>query len=416
MAGGESGQRALSNRAIAVCAAGLVGLAVGACWLLLGLYGHGGEAENARLESIRTVGTIVLGAGGAIALLLAARRQQTAEHDLATKRHDLVLRERANDDARHDAEQRRITDLYHKAVEQLGSDKAPARLAGLYALDRLAQDNPPRRQTIVNVISAYLRMPYELPGQPVAQDAARDARDEYRSELQEREVRITAQRILTDHLAPDHSDGTQFWADIDLDLSGALLIDLMLHDCELNGARFINATFTGETLLLGITFNGSTRFDGATFERDAWFAEASFNDSVRFDKVTFCRDARFDETTFVGNTSFRDARFSRDARFDKTTFSGKAVFSGAEFARDANFTSANFSDDAWLPGVNFGRDARFVAATFAGDAWFSQVSFSSFTTFAGTTFTGDIRFDDTTLDGVAYVPQERNPRPVDDLT
>jgi hypothetical protein len=45
----------------------------------------------------------------------------------------------------------RITDLYIKPVEQLGSDKAPVRLGGLYALERLAQGNPDQRQTIVNV-------------------------------------------------------------------------------------------------------------------------------------------------------------------------------------------------------------------------------------------------------------------------
>src|SRR5215831_7188786 len=32
--------------------------------------------------------------------------------------------------------------LYAKALEQLGSDQAPVRFSGLYALERLAQDNP----------------------------------------------------------------------------------------------------------------------------------------------------------------------------------------------------------------------------------------------------------------------------------
>jgi hypothetical protein len=42
----------------------------------------------------------------------------------------------------YDAGERRITDLYTKAADQLGSDIAPVRLAGLYALERLAQDAP----------------------------------------------------------------------------------------------------------------------------------------------------------------------------------------------------------------------------------------------------------------------------------
>jgi hypothetical protein len=58
-----------------------------------------------------------------------------------------------------DATERRITVLYTKAVEQLGNDKAPARLSGLYALEKLAQDNPAHCQTIVNVICAYAAKP-----------------------------------------------------------------------------------------------------------------------------------------------------------------------------------------------------------------------------------------------------------------
>ncbi|MEU1394119.1 MULTISPECIES: hypothetical protein [unclassified Nonomuraea] len=56
-----------------------------------------------------------------------------------------------------------MTELYTKAAEQLGNAQAPVRLAGLYALERLAQDTPVLRQTIVDVICSYLRMPYTPP-------------------------------------------------------------------------------------------------------------------------------------------------------------------------------------------------------------------------------------------------------------
>ena len=56
----------------------------------------------------------------------------------------------ATDLTDRDATERRITELYTKAVEQLGNDKTPVRLGGLYALERLAQDNPAQRQTIVS--------------------------------------------------------------------------------------------------------------------------------------------------------------------------------------------------------------------------------------------------------------------------
>ncbi|WAL67679.1 pentapeptide repeat-containing protein [Amycolatopsis cynarae] len=403
-------QKVLSNKTIAISAAILIVFAVLMAWLLLRMYGNGSPANQARLEGIRTVGTIVLGAGGAVALLLTARRQQTAEHDLATKRFDLLLREQANEDIRHDAAERRITELYLKSVEQLGSEKAPVRLAGLYALDRLAQDNPRQRQTIVNVISAYLRMPYALPSPPSPAD--HDSRDEYKHELEELEVRLTAQNILTDHLTPT-GDPERFWRDIDLNLNSATLIDFSLRECEIRRSNFSKSTFTGETMFLGVDFTSEARFQGATFKGQAWFNNANFAGDVRFNSVTFEEDARFEKSTFIGAVTFRDSIFLGKARFDQSSFTGVAVFTGANFSSSTNFSQASFVNDAWLPSAQFGQDTHFSGTIFSGDAWFHGAAFNGYATFEKAAFTGDIRFDGATLDGMPYEPPELNPRDLD---
>jgi hypothetical protein len=64
---------------------------------------------------------------------------------------------------------------------------------------RVAQNNPDQRQTVVNVFCAYLRMPYQPPGEPPTDD---DRMAEHRERVQEREVRLTAQRLLQEHLKP----------------------------------------------------------------------------------------------------------------------------------------------------------------------------------------------------------------------
>jgi hypothetical protein len=133
-------------------AAAVVITAVAVIIWLYAIAGHakpGTDQANARLDAVRTGLAAGAGAGAAVGLMLAFRRQHHQE--IAT---DLTDR---------DATERRITELYTKAVEQLGSDKAPVRLGGLYALERLAQDNSAHRQTIVNVICAYLRMPFSPP-------------------------------------------------------------------------------------------------------------------------------------------------------------------------------------------------------------------------------------------------------------
>ncbi len=113
-------------------------------WFVL-LRRYGGHGAHVQLDAIRTAGTLVIGIGGVVALLLTARRQRYTE--LALVHTD------------RDATERRITELYTKAADQLGSDQAPVRLAGLYALERLAHSAIEHRQAIVDVICAYLRMP-----------------------------------------------------------------------------------------------------------------------------------------------------------------------------------------------------------------------------------------------------------------
>lgn len=275
--------RVLSVRTIVWSAVVIVTLGTGiAVWLLL-VYGDGSDADRNRLDAIRTAGTIVVGAGGAMALLLAARRQRSTEIAL---KHG----ERVAEDARLDAAERRITDLYTASVEQLGSDKAAVRLGGLYALERLAQNVPTQRQTIVNVICAYLRMPYELPAPEL--DAP-----ENRTREQERQVRFTAQRILTLHLRPSTPS---FWPDIDLDLTGAILPELDLSHCHLRTGRFVRAHFTTHA-----------RFEHATFTANANFQRAIITNRARFDHTHFLGEALFTDTTFPTATSFTNAHFAK---------------------------------------------------------------------------------------------------------
>ncbi|MEU4574208.1 pentapeptide repeat-containing protein [Nonomuraea sp. ATR24] len=63
----------------------------------------------------------------------------------------------ASRQAQRTAEQGQITDRYTKAVEQLGSAKQDVRLGGIYALQRLAADSPRDKDTIRNVLAAFVR-------------------------------------------------------------------------------------------------------------------------------------------------------------------------------------------------------------------------------------------------------------------
>lgn len=314
---------------------------VGTVFVLLAFFGTGSETDRGRLEVFRAAGTVMLGVGGGIALLLAARRQRAAELDLLQKYH-------VAEDLRLDATERRITELYTKAAEALGSDKAPVRLAGLYALERLANDAPTHRQTVVNVLCAYLRMPFDPP------DFENAAPDELREPAQELEVRRTAQRILGDHLRP----GPNFWPDTDVELSGAVLHQFDLKNCRMRNARLGGARFVGNCWFDGAHFTGDAVFGGAVFQRSALFRGARFDGVARF------RGARFQGVALFSEAQFRHAVFG--APDDGATFEAPVSFEGATFAARAACTEVRAlaaADHVWPPGWELGPDRD-------GGGWF----------------------------------------------
>jgi pentapeptide repeat protein len=313
--------RVLSMRAVFAVAALMIFVAAVAAFVLLNT-GLGGSAQ---LDAIRTAATVAVGAGGAAGLWLAARRQRTNEIVLNMREQaqalEQVHRERVAAAAEADAGERRITELYAKAADQLGSDRAPVRLAGMYSLERLAQNNPALRQTVVNVLCAYLRMPYELAvGREVESSFDRQ---------QELQVRLTAQRVLSAHLGPGHprkvvvdrfsmeSDSDlsrNFWDGVSVDLTGATLVNFEFRNARVGDAYFADVSFVGDTLFSGVRVSGVASFERSTFSGIAEFSASSFLGQVTFAGATFLGSASFWDATFSEETSFAGASFHGDVQ------------------------------------------------------------------------------------------------------
>jgi pentapeptide repeat protein len=81
--------------------------------------------------------------GGGGPLGLALRQAETA-----SERHQ----EQTNADR-----QRRITESFSKAVEQLGSDKLEVRLGGIYSLERISKESPDDYWTVLENLTAFIR-------------------------------------------------------------------------------------------------------------------------------------------------------------------------------------------------------------------------------------------------------------------
>ncbi|ATY15535.1 hypothetical protein CU254_37980 [Amycolatopsis sp. AA4] len=320
---------------VAAAAAATAVLIAAATWLLVSQVATAPTSDTARaeLDAIRTALSLAVGTGGAFALWLAARRQRSTEiqirETIAATAEDQRHRERVQLATEFDLTERRITELYAKAVEQIGSDKAPVRLGGLYALERLANANPTLRQAIVNVVCAYLRMPFPEPSWDYESSRAAELEsgmsDVERQEREELQVRLAAQQMLADHLR--EADGSpEKWGACDIDLSRAVLIDFRLQRCSVGNAQFH-----------GTQFLVVARFDKTVFHGEVWFYHSDFDRMASFSGAKFLDRAVFTATRFGWHLLSPGVRFLGGAGFHRVEFCGRCDFRDGEFAQFIEF-------------------------------------------------------------------------------
>ncbi|GHJ49331.1 hypothetical protein Cs7R123_66730 [Catellatospora sp. TT07R-123] len=353
-----------------------------------------------QLNMVQIALIITGGLGGVVALVVAYRKQRIAEdaHRWADEANQRAIEASSRDDTRL------FNERFTAASAQLGHESAAVRLAGVYAIAGLADDWQAGRQTCINVLCAYLRMPYQP--DPKAEEGGWIKG--------EREVRLTIITIIRDHLRADPDTDTLSWRGHELDFTGATFDSGDFSDAHFTAnTNFANTTFSGgEVGFVGATFSGGTVwFGGAAFSGGSvGFVGATFSGgTVWFGGATFSGgEVRFDRATFSGGTVwFGGATFSGgEVRFDRATFSGgevrfdRAAFSGGEVRFDvATFSGGTVRFDV---ATFSGGEVRFVVATFSGGTvWFDGATFSSGEVrFDGATFSsGTVGFDRATFSG-----------------
>ncbi|MET7894980.1 pentapeptide repeat-containing protein [Streptomyces mirabilis] len=275
---------------------------------------------------------------------------------------------------------------YQEAAEKLGNESAPVRLAGIYSLSRLADEDSMQRETICKLLCGYLRIPYD-PSNPSPG---------------EREVRHTVIKVIADHLQDPDSDTT--WCSYDLDFSGAVF-----DGGTFNGAHFINSSVDfsgclfkgGTTLFHRTTFqdvevdfgdgdsapaifdDGQAQFIGANFKLGAYltfiFAKFKAGSSLEFGGATFLPGAILSFSACelkggflgFGGPVWMGAKFhGGDVHLAGADLeSGVLSFMGAEFRgshvdlNDINMTGAAiyFDDATFESGSVTFKDAKFTS-------------------------------------------------------
>ncbi|MBC6446231.1 pentapeptide repeat-containing protein [Actinokineospora xionganensis] len=228
------------------------------------------------------------------------------------------------------SEQGQITERYAKAVELLGTpgtENIQTRLGGIYALERLAADSPRDQQTVVEVLSAFIRAnsPRTDPTKPCPATAA---------DVEAAFVVITRRVVANDPRRP--VGGLNVPSAVNL--RHTCLAEMRAFNADLSSMSLVGADLSRSEL--SRAHGGLISFNGATLTgTDLSYADLS---SFVFLDRTDLSGARLDYAK-VGPTSLTDVNLGnadlRGADLRHVTFTN-VILTGAQHDKRTNTEGA----------------------------------------------------------------------------
>lgn len=280
------------------------------------------DSRTTGSEAVQTGG---LAAGAVVALYAlwlndCRRRVEESRHELerCTNEQD---RERVADER------------FARAVELLGHEADQVRVGALHALTGLARSRPSVTQTVLDVLCAYLRRPFDHPDFALGRTGERPqwAPEDEHDAHRERQVRLTAQRLIGELLPDREQDQGSIF---DLDLTAAVLDYL-----DLSGKAF------GRLLLRDASLHGSTRLSSAEINGEVWFTRAVSHGKLDCAGTVFRAQSNFYHLTTHDRVTFEDTHFHQGVVFLSATFHGPVSMAGSTFGKPADLRHVTFHHD-----------------------------------------------------------------------
>ena len=286
---------------------------------------------------------------------------------------------------------------YTKAVEQLGNEKAPIRMGGVYTLVGLVDEWLEEKslsdderfkegQVIIKNLCAYIRSPFTLTSHydELIQDTP-DAEGVYQDKVQEfyadkatleseADVRLSIIKEIHDRIQGPDKNTPGAWSDFEYDFSGSTFfypIDLT-NSYYAKPINFSGSTYKGWANFRSSTYKGETYFTDSTYKDEADFRGSTYQGRADFHGSTYQGGADFTGSTYQGRADFTGSTYQDVADFRGSTYQGRADFSRSTYQSGASFTSSTYNDVADFSGSIFYQKVYFGAD---GD----NSSFSRFT-------------------------------------
>ena len=314
---------------------------------------------------------------------------------------------------------------YTKAVEQLGDEKAPIRMGGVYTLVGLVdewledesiekyEDRLKEGQVIVNNLCAYIRSPFTLASRydelskdnPISEGIYKDNQQKFysdKAELKaEADVRLSIIKEIHDRLQGPEENTPGTWSDFEYDFSGSVFF----YPVDLSKSYYKKPiNFSGST------YEGEADFSGSTYKDVANFRGSTYKDVADFRGSTYKSGATFSRSTYQGGANFTGSTYQGWAYFIGSTYQSGATFIGSTYKSEAAFSGSTYKSGATFSGSTYQGWANFTGSTYQGWAYFSGSTYENETDFSGSifyqeTYFGEDRYSNSSSCFTNHAPQ-----------
>ena len=343
---------------------------------------------------------ILLATGGLIALIALGETRRKNDNDreaaenLRAHQENMLIQQKeqfeANSFKERKADRR---ERYTKAVEQLGDEKAPIRMGGVYTLVGLVdewleeesiekyEDRLKEGQVIINNLCAYIRSPFTLASRydelskdnPISEGIYKDNQQKFysdKAELKaEADVRLGIIQEIHDRIQGPDKNTPGAWSDFEYDFSGSTFF----YPIDLT-----NSYYAKPINFSGSTYQGWANFSGSTYQGWANFSRSTYKDVADFRGSTYKDVADFSDSTYnKGWADFTDSTYQGEADFTDSTYQGWADFSRSTYQDWADFSRSTYKGWAYFSRSTYENETDFSGSIFYQETYFGEDRYSN---------------------------------------
>ena len=291
---------------------------------------------------------------------------------------------------------------YAKAVEQLGDEKAPVRMGGVYTLVGLVDDWLEEKslsdderlkegQVIINNLCAYIRSPFTLTSyyDELSEDAPslegiyKDKKEEFYVDKaildSEADVRLSIMKEIHDRIQGPDKNTPGAWSDFEYDFSGSTFfypIDLT-NSYYAKPINFSDSTYQSRAYFSDSTYQDEADFGGSIYQSRADFSGSIYQSRADFSGSIYQGRAYFGGSTYQSRAYFSDSTYRDEADFSGSTYWGRTDFGGSTYRGRAYFGGSTYQSRANFGGSTYQSRANFGGSTYQSEADFSGSIFCS---------------------------------------